>query len=107
MLKQRTIKSLVQTTGIGLHSGKKVYLTLRPAGIDQGIVFRRTDVPSPDIKIQADSVISTQLATMIASPEAPAVTLQRRCSSSGKNVVRRLADDFIEELVCFQESQDV
>lgn len=75
MLKQRTIKSLVQTTGIGLHSGKKVYLTLRPAGIDTGIVFRRTDVPSPDIKIQADSVVSTQLATMIASPEAPEVTI--------------------------------
>lgn len=75
MLKQRTIKSLVQTTGVGLHSGKKVYLTLRPAGIDTGIVFRRTDVPSPDIKIQADSVVSTQLATMIASPEAPEVTI--------------------------------
>lgn len=75
MLKQRTIKSLVQTTGVGLHSGKKVYLTLRPAGIDAGIVFRRSDIPSPDIKIQADSVISTQLATMIASPEAPEVTI--------------------------------
>ena len=75
MLKQRTIKSLVQTTGVGLHSGKKVYLTLRPAGTDDGIVFRRTDVPSPDIKIQADSVISTQLATMIASPEDPSVTI--------------------------------
>lgn len=75
MLKQRTIKSLVQTTGIGLHSGKKVYLTLRPAGIDEGIIFRRTDVPSPDIKIQADAVISTQLATMIASPEALDVTI--------------------------------
>lgn len=75
MLKQRTIKSLVQTTGVGLHSGKKVYLTLRPAGIDAGIVFRRSDILSPDIKIQADSVISTQLATMIASPEAPEVTI--------------------------------
>ena len=75
MLKQRTIKSLVQTTGIGLHSGKKVYLTLRPAGIDQGIIFRRTDVDSPDIKIQADSVVSTQLATKIASPLAPDVTI--------------------------------
>ncbi len=75
MLKQRTLKSLVQTTGIGLHSGKKVYLTLRPAGIDSGIVFRRSDIPSPDIKIQADAVVSTQLATMIASPEAPEVTI--------------------------------
>ncbi len=75
MLKQRTIKSLVQTTGIGLHSGKKVYLTLRPAGIDQGIVFRRTDISSPDIKISAEAVVSTQLATMIASPEAPEVTI--------------------------------
>ena len=75
MLKQRTIKSLIKTTGIGLHSGKKVYLTLRPAGINQGIIFRRTDVVSPDIKVSAEAVVSTQLATTIASPEDPTVTI--------------------------------
>ncbi len=75
MLKQRTIKSLIKTTGIGLHSGKKVYLTLRPAGINQGIIFRRTDVVSPDIKVSAEAVVSTQLATTIASSEDPTVTI--------------------------------
>jgi UDP-3-O-[3-hydroxymyristoyl] N-acetylglucosamine deacetylase len=44
MLKQRTIKQLVRTTGVGLHSGTKVELTLRPAAADTGIVFRRVDL---------------------------------------------------------------
>jgi hypothetical protein len=44
MLKQRTIKELVRTTGVGLHSGTKVELTLRPAAPDTGIVFRRVDL---------------------------------------------------------------
>ena len=47
MLKQRTIKQLVRTTGVGLHSGPKVELTLRPAASDTGIVFRRVDLDPP------------------------------------------------------------
>ena len=45
MVKQRTLKTMVQATGVGLHTGEKVYLTLRPAAIDSGIVFRRVDLP--------------------------------------------------------------
>ena len=44
MLRQRTLKNLIRATGVGLHSGDKVFLTLRPAPVDTGIVFRRTDL---------------------------------------------------------------
>ena len=47
MVKQRTLKKTVQATGVGLHTGEKVYLTLRPAAIDSGIVFRRVDLANP------------------------------------------------------------
>ncbi len=75
MVKQRTISQSVTTTGIGLHSGERVTLTLHPAGVDHGLVFRRTDVASPDIKITAEAVKSTQLATTIASDEDLSVTI--------------------------------
>ena len=47
MLKQRTLKSVIRATGVGLHSGEKVELTLRPAQPNTGIVFRRLDLPQP------------------------------------------------------------
>jgi UDP-3-O-[3-hydroxymyristoyl] N-acetylglucosamine deacetylase len=47
MLKQRTIRQIVKTTGVGLHSGTKVELTLRPAEVDTGILFRRVDFDPP------------------------------------------------------------
>ena len=47
MLRQRTLKSLVSASGVGLHTGQKVRLTLRPAPPDTGIVFRRVDLASP------------------------------------------------------------
>ena len=57
MVKQRTLKATVQATGVGLHTGEKVYLTLRPAAIDSGIVFRRMDLPdSGDIRAEAHAV---------------------------------------------------
>ncbi|NLD09262.1 MAG: UDP-3-O-acyl-N-acetylglucosamine deacetylase [Xanthomonadaceae bacterium] len=72
MLKQRTIKEVIKSTGIGLHSGKKVYLTFYPAGADHGIVFRRSDISgAPGIKVSATSVVSTQLATTISTDEMP------------------------------------
>ena len=52
MLQQRTLKSLTKAVGVGLHSGQRVELTLRPAQPDTGIVFRRTDLPQPvDIRM--------------------------------------------------------
>ena len=66
MLKQRTLKSLVRTTGVGLHSGAKVSLTLRPAQPDTGIVFRRVDLDPPvDLKADAFAVGDTRMASCL------------------------------------------
>ena len=54
MIKQRTLKNTIRATGIGLHTGEKVYLTLRPAPVDTGIVFCRTDL-DPVVQIQASA----------------------------------------------------
>ena len=57
MIKQRTLKNTIRATGIGLHSGEKVYLTLRPAPVDTGIIFIRTDLePAVEIKAKAITV---------------------------------------------------
>ena len=57
MLQQRTLKSLTHAVGVGLHSGQRVELTLRPAQPDTGIVFRRVDLPIPvDIPVSAQAV---------------------------------------------------
>ena len=69
MLQQRTLKTLTRAVGVGVHSGHKVELTLRPAPPDTGIVFRRVDLPTPvDIKVTPQSVSDTRMATTI-SPE--------------------------------------
>ena len=47
MLRQRTLKNTIRATGVGLHSGKKVLMVLRPAPVDTGVVFRRTDLDEP------------------------------------------------------------
>jgi UDP-3-O-[3-hydroxymyristoyl] N-acetylglucosamine deacetylase len=66
MLRQRTLKSLVRTVGIGLHSGAKVELVLRPAAVDTGIVFRRTDT-NPPVQI----VASAHAVGDVDAPEIP------------------------------------
>lgn len=64
MLRQRTLKSLVSASGVGLHSGLKVRMTLRPAPIDTGVVFRRVDLPSPvDIPARAELVGDTRMSS--------------------------------------------
>ena len=66
MLKQKTLKTLVRTVGIGLHSGSKVELVLRPAAPNTGIVYRRTDLTPPvDIPATAESVIDVRMATTL------------------------------------------
>ena len=68
MLRQRTIKSLTRAVGVGLHSGQRVELTLRPAAAGTGIVFRRVDLPVPvEIAMSAASVSDTRMATTAAS----------------------------------------
>lgn len=76
MLTQRTIKNTIQTTGIGLHSGEKVFLTFHPASDNHGVVFKRSDVPdAPAIKVHAETVVSTQLATTIAHSSMPKASI--------------------------------
>ena len=66
MIRQRTLGNVIRATGVGLHSGEKVYLTLRPAPDDQGIVFRRVDLdPVVEIPGHALSVTDTQMATRL------------------------------------------
>jgi UDP-3-O-[3-hydroxymyristoyl] N-acetylglucosamine deacetylase len=66
MLHQRTLKSLVRATGVGLHTGKKIQLTLRPSQPDSGIVFRRIDGPTPvDIPARAELVGDTRLSSCL------------------------------------------
>ena len=71
MLAQRTLKSITRAVGMGLHSGERVELTLRPAPPDTGIVFRRTDLPEPiDIPVNALAVTDTRLASTLSAPTA-------------------------------------
>ncbi|EGQ9766187.1 UDP-3-O-acyl-N-acetylglucosamine deacetylase [Vibrio alginolyticus] len=70
MIRQRTLKEIVKTTGVGLHSGRKVTLTLRPAAANTGIIYRRTDV-NPPVDFPADpaSVRDTMLCTALVNDE--------------------------------------
>lgn len=70
MLRQRTLKNPIRATGVGLHTGQKVYMTLRPAAADQGIVFRRTDLDTPvDVAADAFAVGDTTLATTLVNAQ--------------------------------------
>ena len=67
MLQQRTLKSITRSVGLGVHSGQRVELTLRPAPPDTGIVFRRVDLPVPvDIPVNAQAVSDTRMASTIS-----------------------------------------
>ena len=72
MIQQRTVKSVTRAVGVGVHSGQRVELTLRPAAPDTGIVFRRTDLPQPvDILVTPESVTDTRMATTISPVDLP------------------------------------
>ncbi len=77
MIQQRTLKSITRAVGVGVHSGQKVELTLRPAAPDTGIVFRRTDLPEPvSIPVSAEAVSDTRMASTISpvgNPGGPKV----------------------------------
>ena len=77
MICQRTLKSITRAVGVGVHSGQKVELTLRPAPADSGITFRRVDLPEPvDIPVNARAVSDTRMASTISvggDPGAPKV----------------------------------
>lgn len=70
MIKQRTIKQMIATTGVGLHKGNKVNLVLRPAPVNTGIVFRRTDLtPHVDIKASPEMVKDTRMCTCLITED--------------------------------------
>ena len=82
MLRQRTLKTLTKAVGVGLHSGQRVELTLRPAQPDTGIVFRRVDLPSPvDIPVSAHAVTDTRLASTISNGGAKVLTVEHLMSA--------------------------
>ena len=82
MLQQRTLKTLTRAVGVGLHSGQRVELTLRPAQPDTGIVFRRVDLPEPvDIAISAQAVTDTRMASTISCGQAKIHTVEHLMSA--------------------------
>ena len=82
MLSQRTLKSITKAVGVGLHSGQRVELTLRPAAPDTGIVFRRVDLAQPvDIAISALAVTDTRLASTISNGSAKVFTVEHLMSA--------------------------
>ncbi len=82
MLAQRTLKSLTRAVGVGLHSGDRVELTLRPAPPDTGIVFRRVDLPEPvDIPVNALAVTDTRLASTLSAGGARVRTVEHLMSA--------------------------
>jgi UDP-3-O-[3-hydroxymyristoyl] N-acetylglucosamine deacetylase len=82
MLQQRTLKTLTRAVGVGMHSGHRVELTLRPAPPDTGIVFRRVDLPQPvDIAVTALAVSDTRMASTISSGSAKVHTIEHLMSA--------------------------
>ena len=100
MLQQRTIKSLTKAVGMGLHSGQRVELTLRPAQPDTGIVFRRTDLPQPvDIPISTRAVTDTRMASTISNGSVKVLTVEHLMSACAGLGIDNLYVDITAEEV--------
>lgn len=77
MIKQRTLKNAIRATGVGLHTGEKIYLTLLPAPADSGITFRRVDLNPPvEIHARAENVGETTLSTTLVNGEIKVSTVE-------------------------------
>lgn len=82
MIKQRTLKNAIRATGVGLHTGKKVVLTLKPAPVDTGIVFRRVDLdPVVEIEARAENVGDTLLSTTLVKDDVRIATVEHLLSA--------------------------
>ena len=82
MIRQRTLKNSISATGVGLHTGTKVYLTLRPAAANTGVVFRRVDFPEPvEIKACAQNVGETTLSTTLVQDGVRVSTVEHLLSA--------------------------
>jgi len=82
MIKQRTLKNVIRATGVGLHTGEKIYLTLRPAPVDSGIIFRRTDFDPPvEIPACPENVGDTRLSTTLTCGNVKISTVEHLLSA--------------------------
>lgn len=100
MLKQRTLKTLTRAVGVGLHSGQRVEITLRPAQPDTGIVFRRVDLPQPvEIAVSAQAVTDTRMASTISNGQAKVHTVEHLMSACAGLGVDNLYVDITAEEV--------
>jgi UDP-3-O-[3-hydroxymyristoyl] N-acetylglucosamine deacetylase len=99
-LLQRTLKNVIRATGVGLHTGEKVYLTLRPAPIDSGIRFVRTDIdPSVTIKACVEGVSDTSMATTLGPSGSSIATVEHLMSAfAGLGIDNAFVDVSASEL---------
>ncbi|MEW5992882.1 MAG: UDP-3-O-acyl-N-acetylglucosamine deacetylase [Candidatus Zixiibacteriota bacterium] len=82
MIRQRTLKNVIRATGVGLHTGEKVYLTLRPAPVDAGIIFRRVDLNPPvEIEAKAENVGDTTMSTTLIKGDVRISTVEHMLSA--------------------------
>ena len=82
MLRQRTLKNAIRATGVGLHSGKKVLMVLKPAPVGTGVVFRRTDLPAPnEVPAEAERVGETTLGTTLIKDAVRVATVEHLLSA--------------------------
>jgi UDP-3-O-[3-hydroxymyristoyl] N-acetylglucosamine deacetylase len=82
MIRQRTLKNVIRATGIGLHTGEKIYLTLRPAAINSGIIFRRVDLTPPvEIEAKPENVGDTRLSTTLVNGDVKISTVEHLLSA--------------------------
>jgi UDP-3-O-[3-hydroxymyristoyl] N-acetylglucosamine deacetylase len=98
---QHTLKTSIGCVGIGLHSGQRVRMTMRPAPAGHGIVFRRTDL-GRDIAARYDNVIGTVLATQLADPSDPSV-----CVGTVEHLMAALAGNFIDNALIELDGPEV
>ena len=100
MIRQRTLKTIIRATGVGLHTGQKVYMTLRPAAANAGIVFRRVDLPEPvEIKAQAFNVGDTRLSTCLERDGVRVSTVEHLMSAcAGLGIDNLYVDVDAEEI---------
>jgi UDP-3-O-[3-hydroxymyristoyl] N-acetylglucosamine deacetylase len=82
MIKQRTLKNVIRATGVGLHTGKKILLTLRPAPANAGVIFRRIDLDDPvEIEAKPDNVGDTMLSTSLVKDDVKISTVEHLLSA--------------------------
>ena len=100
MIKQRTLKNIIRASGVGLHTGKKVYLTLRPAAVNTGIIFTRVDLkPTVEIKATAFNVGDTCLSTTLTNGNVSVSTVEHLLAAfAGLGIDNAYVDVSAEEV---------